>query len=65
MIEMSEIDARAEHNRRILERRQGVPAKRMTQLEAMMDPTCPIRFEQNDNEPPSNEKPPTEAGGVD
>lgn len=55
---MSEKDAIAEHNRRILECLEGVPAKTMTQLEAMMDPACPIRFEQNDNEPPSNEKPP-------
>jgi hypothetical protein len=42
-------DRTKEHNDRVLERMQGVPAQQCSQLEAMMDPTNPNVFEANDN----------------
>lgn len=42
-------DAIKKANDAILERMQGMPAKTMTRLEAMMDPTNPHVFEANDN----------------
>lgn len=37
-------------NERVLMQLRGVPARTMTKLEAMMDPTNPNVFEANDNE---------------
>lgn len=43
-------DWRKEQNDMLIERIQGVPAKQMSQLEAMMDPTNPNVYEANDND---------------
>jgi hypothetical protein len=37
------------HNEMIFARMRGVPAKQVSKLEAMMDPTNPNRHEANDN----------------
>jgi hypothetical protein len=48
-------DRTQEHNRRVLEQmrmqKEGIAATTVSDLEAMMDPTNPNVFEQNDNEP--------------
>jgi hypothetical protein len=48
-------DRTKEHNRRVLEQlrmqKEGIAVTTVSELEAMMDPTNPNRYERNDNEP--------------